>query len=475
VTHWTAKTELYLEYPRLIIGHTSRFAVHLTRLDDFKPVDSGLVEVRLGNQNGAPETFVTDAPSKAGIFGVDVLPTQPGVQRMILKLASTNLVDLHDLGTVTVYPDAAAAARQPGEAKKEETIAFLKEQQWSLDFATEVVRERRERSSLRVPGEVRPRTGGEAEVTVPFDGRMVASNLIALGTLVRRGQVLAGVLPPTNSPADLPALEMARSEAEAALQLARRDRERAQRLLEAGAVPARRLDEARTAELTQEARLKAAEARLAQYQTTRNAEGDGQDDRLFRLRAPISGVIAETHATAEANVEAGETLFKVVDVDTVYATANVPETELSRVQQLTGAELEIPGSDRRKALGRPLSIGWVLDPASRTVSVIYQVRNQDHRLAVGQAVFLRLFTSKISVAPAAPESAVVDDGGRPVVFVQLEGEKFARRPVTLGNRESGYVQVLEGVRPGERVVTRGAYLIRLAAMSNQIPAHGHVH
>ena len=79
------------------------------------------------------------------------------------------------------------------------------------------------------------------------------------------------------------------------------------------------------------------------------------------------------------------------------------------------------------------------------------------------------------MAPAVPESAIVDDGGRPVVFVQLEGEKFARRPVTLGNRESGYVQVLEGVRPGERVVTRGAYLIRLAAMSNQIPAHGHVH
>src|SRR5439155_9105796 len=180
------------------------------------------------------------------------------------------------------------------------------------------------------------------------------------------------------------------------------DLQRTQRLLEVGAVPARRLDEAQAAELTQEARLRAAESRLAQYQATRNAEGERQDDRLFRLRAPISGVITETHATAGANVEAGETLFKVVDVDTVYADANVPESELSRLRQLTGAELEIPGSDRRKALGRPLSVGRVLDPASRTVSVIYRITNQDHRLAVGQAVFLRLFTSKISVAPAVP-------------------------------------------------------------------------
>jgi membrane fusion protein, heavy metal efflux system len=288
VTHWTAKTELYLEYPRLIIGHTSRFAVHLTRLDDFKPVDSGRVEIRLGNQDGAPETFVTEAPSKAGIFGIDVRPMHPGVQRMILKLASTNLVDVHDLGTVPVYPDLPAAAKQPSEARKEETIAFLKEQQWSLDFATEVVRQRRERSSLRVPGEIRPRTGGEAEVTVPFDGRLIASNLIALGTSVRRGQVMAGVLPPTNSPADFAALEMARAEADAALQLARRDLQRAQHLLDAGAVPVRRLDEARAAEVTQEARLRAAEARLAQYQATRNAEGEGQDDRLFRLRWRLS-------------------------------------------------------------------------------------------------------------------------------------------------------------------------------------------
>ena len=186
-------------------------------------------------------------------------------------------------------------------------------------------------------------------------------------------------------------------------------------------------------------------------------------------------MIAATHATAGANFEAGETLFKVVDVDTVYVEATVPEVELYRLRQLTGAELEIPGSERRKALGRPLSVGRIVDPASRTVSVIFQVMNRDHQLAVGQAVFLRLFTSETNVAPAVPESAIVDDGGRPVVFVQLEGEAFARRPVTLGNRESGYVQVVEGVRLGERVVTRGAYLIRLAAMSSQIPAHGHVH
>ena len=88
---------------------------------------------------------------------------------------------------------------------------------------------------------------------------------------------------------------------------------------------------------------------------------------------------------------------------------------------------------------------------------------------------MRLFLSQVSKALAVPEGAIIDDGGRPVAFVQVAGESFARRPVRLGPRASGYVQVLEGLRPGERIVTKGAYLIRLAALSPQIPAHGHVH
>jgi cobalt-zinc-cadmium efflux system membrane fusion protein len=77
--------------------------------------------------------------------------------------------------------------------------------------------------------------------------------------------------------------------------------------------------------------------------------------------------------------------------------------------------------------------------------------------------------------PVVPPSAVVDDAGRPIVFVQREGETFERRPVTLGARAGDLVQVVEGVSVGERVVTKGAYLVRLASLSTQAPSHGHVH
>ena len=107
--------------------------------------------------------------------------------------------------------------------------------------------------------------------------------------------------------------------------------------------------------------------------------------------------------------------------------------------------------------------------------MIYELDNRNRRVAVNQTVHVRLLTKATSAGTAVPESAIVDDAGRPIVFVQVAGESFVRRPVTLGVSENGMVQILEGVRSGERVVTQGAPLIRLASMSSQVPAHGHVH
>ncbi len=326
-----------------------------------------------------------------------------------------------------------------------------------------------------MPAEVEPRSGGTAGVAAPFDGRIAGSNLPVFGASVQQGQVLASILPPASAPGDLALLELARNEATLALQLARKDRERAERLVNAGAAPAKRLEEARTMEATAEARLEAAQVRIAQYEASSAADQNPHGAKLFALRAPIAGTIVETRTAPGANVKAGDSLFRIVDLDSVYISAVVPEAEIPRMKGLSGAELELPAVEKPLPLGRLVSIGRVVDPATRTFPVVYALDNRDRRVAINQALHVRLLTAATGAAPAVPESAVVDDAGRPIVFLQLTGEAFVRRPVQLGIREGGYVQVLDGVVPGERVVTRGAHLIRLAAMSNQVPAHGHVH
>jgi RND family efflux transporter MFP subunit len=353
-----------------------------------------------------------------------------------------------------------------------ERITYLKEQQWTLDFATAVVEDKALNSSLRIPAEVTPRSGGYAEVDAPFDGRLILDRIPTIGSRIEAGQILARVLLPVNNPSDLAGLELARQEAQAMLQLARKDRDRAERLSKSGAVPAKRLDEASATFATAEARLQAANTRLAQYESSRNASSGASS---FAIKAPISGILDAVKTSPGSNVKAGDTLFQIVDLDSVYVSAIVPESEFPRMKSLSGAELEIPGLDNVHRLTGLVTIGRVVDAPSRTFPVIYRLDNRARHVAINQTVYVRLLFESGALAPAIPESAIVDDGGRPIVFVQLGGESFLRRPVKLGQRAGGIIQALEGVNPGERIVTKGAHLIRLASMSNQVPAHGHVH
>ncbi len=475
VTRWTEKTELFAEYPPLAVGSTSRFAIHLTRLDDFKALTEGNVEVRLEGSSAQLEVFRVDAPSRPGIFGLDVKPAHAGKRQLVVVLRSTGLNDEHRVGEVAVHPNAEAArAATPPGGEDVPGISFLKEQQWSLDFGTALVKEQAVRESIRVPARLEARPGGTADVVAPIDGRLTGVVEVALGASVSRGQELARLLPPPSAPADLPQMQRALAEAQTALALATRDRERAERLTTAGAAPGRRLDEAQSAEEQAKARLTAAEASLAQYNAARTG-GATDAAGLFILRAPVSGVIAQREAATGANVTAGRVLFRVVDAAQVHVVGQVPEAQAARARLAQAAEIQIAGQPDRVSTGHLVSVGKVLDPRSRTLPITFAFDNRTLGLPVGQAAFLHLLMETTQPRPVVPAAAIVDDAGRPIVFVQREGETFERRAVTLGPRSGDVVQITEGLKPGDRVVTKGAYLVRLASLSTSVPAHGHVH
>ena len=473
-TRWTTRSELFVEYPPLVEGQTSRFAIHFTDLSTFKPVPSGRAAVHL--MGAQDQEFSVDAPGRPGIFGVDVTPNRPGRYQLRVVLAAPGLTDRHDLGEVTVLTAADAGALAAVEDPEDASIPFLKEQQWTLDFATAPAEQRQLGDSLLLAAEIEPRTGGRVDVTTPVAGRLAGDvPARAVGSRVARGETLAEIIPHSGHGEDRPALELDVAEARYALELARAARARVERLVEVGALPTRRQLEARVAEQTAGARVRAAAAHLAQLDSTRRGDGEGARDIRFVLRAPMSGVVVESDATPGASVEEGARLFRLVAVDRVHVVGSLPEAALSRVDELVGAELEVPGVAAPVALDRLVAVGRVLDPDARTVPIIYELADPDRRLAIGQAVSLRVFVSAAIEAITVPDSAIVDDAGQPVVFVQVAGERFGRRAVELGNRESGLVQITGDVAPGERIVVRGAPFIRLAALSPQVPVHGHTH
>ena len=120
-------------------------------------------------------------------------------------------------------------------------------------------------------------------------------------------------------------------------------------------------------------------------------------------------------------------------------------------------------------------LGPRVDPRTRTVPLVYEVPNSDGTLRLGMAVNVYAQTALAENALALPSSALVDEDGHPICYVQVSGETFEKRDLELGIHDGEFVQVLSGLNEGERVVTKGAYSIRLASVSSVIPAHGHAH
>jgi multidrug efflux pump subunit AcrA (membrane-fusion protein) len=117
----------------------------------------------------------------------------------------------------------------------------------------------------------------------------------------------------------------------------------------------------------------------------------------------------------------------------------------------------------------------MVDPVARTVDVIYALRDPDPALRVGGLVQIAIPVGEEFTGVVVPRSALVDQDGRQAVYVQLDGEHFASRPVRVGPRAGDAVAIAQGLSPGERIVTRGAHLVRLADQPQGGEPHGHIH
>jgi membrane fusion protein, heavy metal efflux system len=159
----------------------------------------------------------------------------------------------------------------------------------------------------------------------------------------------------------------------------------------------------------------------------------------------------------------------------------MPESELGHLTESLKASFEVPDAPGvllpilDEGGGRLVYLGTAVDPQNRTAPIIYEVPNPDGRLRIGMSATVHLETHHTEEGLAIPESALVDADGRFVAYVQISGETFEKRDLEPGIRDNGHVQILSGLSEGERVVTKGAYAIRLASVSTSIPAHGHAH
>jgi len=480
VTVWTDNTELFMEYDAFVAGSESRFLAHATVLDGFEPLREGEVSVTVTMTGGAAKTATATAATRPGIFIPAITPEQAGDCSLTVEIRAPTLVDRIDAGPCRVFPNrAAATAAGAGEQDAGGAISFLKEQQWVIEFGTAAVAKRELSPGLRVNAEIRAVPDREARLTAPTDGRLIlATPVPILGAMVKKGQLLASILPMmsgSDSHGTL-AAEVDGAEAQHASAVAQRDR--LARLVRDDAVPRRRLEDAEAAVKVAKAGLDAARSRLARYAASASGSAT-RTTGAFRVRAPIDGTLVLARVTSGQTVKAGELLFAVIDLDRVWVIGQVFEADLPKLEGAGAAWFQVEGRDEvfdiGEATGRLVTIGSVIDPKTRTVPVVFEVDNTSRVLRVGQFATLTVATGAPVTTPAVPASALLQEGGQWIAYVQTAGESFERRVVQVGIQSRGWVEVQSSLSEGERVVTAGAYDVKLAASAGGAPAHGHSH
>jgi len=456
VTLWTESVELFFEHPPMIAGEPGEpWAIHLTFLEDFQPVREGKLTLRFVGP-GSEHTTVAEAPVRDGIFTPAPSLPKEGVYRLSMTLESPRGAVEILVGDVSVFGSSADLPHV--EEAPAGGISFLKEQQWVIPFATASTAEREILPSIVANGEILPVPSAMARVSAPVEGLVAEElNLRAPvpGTWVEAGAPLA-VLSPVPQENAFAALR-------ARVDRLEREVERAERLSAVEAIPEKRLVEARYD--------------LEVTQATLEAMGGGSEDGYaLTLRAPISGLVTERTLTIGERVSAGDVLFTIVDPGTVWIRLQVPAREASRVSKAANASFTVEGNTRLYQAERIVSVGAVIDPERRTLPVIVEARNRDGTLKVGMLVEARLFLEETTAGTAIPSRAVRNEDGLSVAYVQLGGESFDRRVLTLGPSDGEWTLVTNGIHPGERVVTEGAYQVRLASLNtSEIADHGHPH
>jgi len=367
-----------------------------------------------------------------------------------------------------------AAAPAPSNGR----VPFRMEQQWLIKLKLALAEQQAMPRQIYSTGRVVPTPSNHAVVSPPVNGIVDSRVLPRIGQRVTRGQVLATLIQtPTaaeaaqihieNSRLDAERRRLAQAEIEtrARLTVAANEADRAQRLFEKKAYSQRQLEIAQADRKAAEANLAAVQEQLAALETAPMTSN-------YDVVAPISGMISEVKKAAGEEVHAGEPMMEIVALDRVWVEAPVFEKDLGALRGNIEAVFTTATFSGKEFRGTLVNISPVIDPQTRAAKAVFEVNNASLELRVGMQANMRLGAGEKQNVLLVPKESVLDNEGKKIVYVLITGEEFERRDVVVGDEYGGRVAILSGVKPGERVVTQGAYQLKLQELQ---PANAGAH
>ncbi len=463
ITAYSNEFEIFAEADAFVAGKKSNVLSHFTYLSDFSPLQSGVVSIRL-ILDGKETSQTLEKPTKKGIYSFDIQPETSGTGILRYDIKTEN-GDFQLTTDITVYAteeeaDEAAEAAVPS---KTNTTVFTKEQSWKVDFATELPVIEPFGQVIKTTAQVQSAQGDEIVLTAKTNGVVALSGgLIIEGKAISKGQVLFSIsgneLANNNSSVRF-------LEAKNNYEKASADYERSKELAKDKIVSEKDL-------LTRKLEYENAKAIFENLNKNFNAGGQV-------VSSPMSGFVKQLFVQNGGYVESGQPIATISQNKSLLLHAEVQQKYSSALSNVQSANIKDLSNNKTYSLdelnGKIVSFGKNTNNNNFLIPVNLQIDNRGN-FVPGSFVEIYLRTVSNSQALTIPNSALMEEQGVFFVFAQITPELFEKREVKTGVTDGIKTEILSGLNSSERIVSKGAILIKLSQSTGALDAHsGHVH
>jgi cobalt-zinc-cadmium efflux system membrane fusion protein len=361
---------------------------------------------------------------------------------------------------------ARPSAAGSSEAASAHTLRIKAEMLRDIRVTTAPVEERAGGEGVQLLGELKVNEGRYAEVGTPIACRVV-SVLAAPGQVVRKGQSLV----------QLQSVDIGKARAESItaqtrLDLARKTLERKRSLAAENIVPAREVQEAEASVATAEAEVRATRAGLGAL----GASEESSDSSELVLRSPIDGTVIERNAIQGQMAEPAQPLFRIGDLSKLWLVVHAFERDAVRLTRGSTARVIFAALPGRTFAGNVTLVGKQVDADSRTIPVRIEIANSEQLLRPGMSatawVPVGKTSEKVITVPVAALQRIANEW---LVFLPTGQDTFVIRPVGRGRDLGTEIEIVSGLKAGEKVVVEGAFLLKAEAEKARSEGSEHEH
>ena len=352
----------------------------------------------------------------------------------------------------------AGHSHESGEAKHSDEIIFPKAQAAKTTFEVREIQPASFNQVVKTTGQVLAAPGDEAVIVATSNGVVsFSSNKLTEGTKVQKGQSLFQISSKDIAEGDY------YTKVKATYEAAKASYDRAEALVKD--------------KIISQKEFESTKLEFENAKTAYNAVSNNKTAKGVSVNAPINGHMKNILVKEGEYITVGQPLATVSQNQRLVLRAEVSQRYYNAMQSVKSANFKTPYDNKVYSLedlnGRLLSFGKTSNENSFFIPVSFEFDNKGEVIP-GSFVEVYLISAPIENTFSIPVSALTNEMGIHYVYVQIDEEGYRKQEVALGANNGKEVQIIKGLHPGDRVVTKGAYQVKMASASGAIP-HGHSH